>query len=132
MPFFGKKRYLDNVLPDAMGVSKPFYFFLMPSFWTGANDACCGSGGRRQKAAQEWEATDSDVVAEEAALKANFANGVRHADGKLFIEVLNGRAGGPSFTRRPPLFVVPLPCLFQVRGRVRSFPFLGRPTPRRL
>ena len=25
--------YLDNVLPDAFGSRRPFYFFLLPSYW---------------------------------------------------------------------------------------------------
>ena len=27
--------YFDNVLPQAFGVRKPFYYFLLPSYWCG-------------------------------------------------------------------------------------------------
>jgi len=31
--FFGLALYLDNILANEYGVSKPFYFFLDPSYW---------------------------------------------------------------------------------------------------
>ena len=66
-----RRSYLDNVFPDAMGVRKPFYFFLVPSFWTGADDACCGSGGKRRAAAQRWEMTRAAVKAKMAIYSHN-------------------------------------------------------------
>ena len=28
-------RYIDAVFPGEYGIPKPFYFFLMPSYWLG-------------------------------------------------------------------------------------------------
>lgn len=61
--------FLDNVLPDEMGVRKPVYFFLMPSFWLG-NSCGCGGGAGAAAKVEPFRASDPDVVEEEAALKA--------------------------------------------------------------
>ncbi|MCO5597008.1 hypothetical protein L7F22_051080 [Adiantum nelumboides] len=61
--------YFDNVLKDVNGVSKPWYYFLLPSYWTGRassqadKGACCCNGS--VAIPLESTAVDEDVVAEE-------------------------------------------------------------------
>ncbi len=33
--YLGLAIYCDNVIPSAYGTSRPLYYFLMPSYWTG-------------------------------------------------------------------------------------------------
>ncbi|KAH7443557.1 hypothetical protein KP509_02G040100 [Ceratopteris richardii] len=66
--------YLDNVLKDINGVSKPWYYFLLPSYWTGRSSSqadvgrCCCTGSFAIPL--DSSAVDEDVAAEELFVKA--------------------------------------------------------------
>ncbi|MEW5309052.1 MAG: hypothetical protein WDW38_000964 [Sanguina aurantia] len=74
--FFVVAIYLDNILPNEHGVRKPFYYFLLPSYWIPSTQTSSsllqalqeGRGGR-EEAPQEG-AADQDVLIEEEKMRA--------------------------------------------------------------
>eukprot|EP01132_Coremiostelium_polycephalum_P005371 gene5371-6702_t len=63
--------YIDNVFPGEFGTPKPFYFFLLPSYWTGKtsmpkNDTSSKNNGLSK--AKQTPVEDEDVRREETAV----------------------------------------------------------------
>ncbi|KAJ8764040.1 hypothetical protein K2173_004931 [Erythroxylum novogranatense] len=67
--------YLDNILPNASGVGKPYFFFLMPGYWTGTSvnkvKALCSLllEDIDSDPKEEYNALDDDVLEEENIVK---------------------------------------------------------------
>eukprot|EP00030_Apusomonadida_sp_AF-17_P000548 a175002_751.p1 GENE.a175002_751~~a175002_751.p1 ORF type:complete len:854 (-),score=472.33 a175002_751:20-2533(-) len=69
--------YLDNVIPSQFGVARPFYFFLMPSYWTGkvkrrSDDhhfETVDDSGFDDAVRAEFEMAKSDSFPEDAAIR---------------------------------------------------------------
>eukprot|EP00897_Mesotaenium_endlicherianum_P000650 jgi/Mesen1/10586/ME000085S09913 len=90
--------YLDNVLPDANGVRKPLYYFLLPSYWLRGSHkkqqggGCCSCGGRLpQMDASSLVGTaeeDDDVAAEEALVKEQAESGMLPSDVAVSVQGL--------------------------------------------
>ena len=104
--------YLDNVLPDAMGVRKPLWYFLTPSYW-GLGDPNVAD------AVQVIEpSTDEDVLAEEARMQDR-ANAPPRADCAIEIRGLIAefrRGGKPFFAVKAPWYAVPKTHLLALLG----------------
>lgn len=67
--------YVDNVVPDANGVRKPFYFCFLPSFWLSKVKAsegggCCSCVGRPPPVPPLGGPEDEDVMAEKNAIQS--------------------------------------------------------------
>ena len=102
----------ENVLPDALGVRKPPWYFVLPSFW-GVGDATV------REAVDLIEAsTDVDVLEEEAAVQAR-CNGPPHADSAVEVRGLVAefrRAGKPLFAVKAPWYSVRRRSLLALLG----------------
>ncbi|KAF2074332.1 hypothetical protein CYY_004353 [Polysphondylium violaceum] len=65
--------YIDNVFPGEFGTPKPFYFFLLPSYWTGKEDLSSATESDQQQQEEETlpnNEMDEDVLAEERKVKS--------------------------------------------------------------
>uniref|UniRef100_A0A1S3XG68 ABC transporter A family member 11-like n=1 Tax=Nicotiana tabacum TaxID=4097 RepID=A0A1S3XG68_TOBAC len=72
--------YLDNIIPNSAGVSKPLYYFLKPGYWRGRgeekykeNAPCCGSGSAPPH--DSFTQDDEDVLDEENRVKQQAEEG---------------------------------------------------------
>mmetsp|Transcript_48840 Transcript_48840/g.119011 ORF Transcript_48840/g.119011 Transcript_48840/m.119011 type:complete len:1032 (-) Transcript_48840:696-3791(-) len=104
--------YVDNVLPDAMGVRKGVFYFLMPSYWG------FGSSGVEDKLEVVEESTDEDVIMEERAVLAR-AN--QDMDYRSSIEI---RGLAQEFSRGKGTFYA-VKCPWYSIGRRQLFALLG-------
>ena len=104
--------YLDNVLPDAMGVRKPPWYFLTPSYW--------GLGKPNVTDAIEVveASTDEDVLDEEARVQTR-ANAVVDPENAIEIRGLVAefrRGGKPFFAVKAPWYSVRKRSLLALLG----------------
>ena len=94
--------YLDNVFPDAMGVRKPLWYFLVPSYW-GVGQAHVTDSVEVIEAS-----TDIDVVDEESRMQGRVN---ARADEDCAIEIRGlvaefRRGGKPFFAVKAPWYSV--------------------------
>jgi len=68
--------YLDNILPDVMGVRKPWNYFMLASYWNLERPTAVAGEPESLGAS-----TDEDVLAEEAAVKARIGTNMSDDSG---------------------------------------------------
>jgi len=85
--------YCDKIFPNEYGVSLPWYFLLQPSYWTGGAGATTATSVDEVEAAGVIagsvlnEGLDSDVAAEEEAIKARLRSGQVELEPGVAVEV---------------------------------------------
>lgn len=88
--YFVLAIYVDNVLPNEFGVRKPFYYFLMPSYWFPS----LATGNKLKDINDSMgpacppESVDDDVAAEEAKCRSLLVHRTGHGGDKLEMAAL--------------------------------------------
>lgn len=104
--------YVDNVLPDAMGVRKPLWYFCIPAYW--------GFGEAHVADTNECveRSTDEDVIAEEQLVQQRL-NQPMDPNSAIEIRGLKQqfkRSGKPFYAVKCPWYVVGKRQLFALLG----------------
>jgi len=90
--------YLDNILPDAQGMRKPFYYFLTPSYWG------FGKANARDTVEVIEPSTDQDVVAEEKLVQESASK--NELSSEHAVEVRNLICNFKTLFSRTPFYAV--------------------------
>jgi len=104
--------YLDNVVPDAMGVRKGFLYFLSPTYWG------FGTSHVHDEVVTIEASTDEDVLAEEKAVQLR-CNQPMTATGAIEIRGLVQkfkRGSKPFYAVKAPWYAVERRQLFALLG----------------
>ena len=104
--------YLDNVLPDAFGVRKAPWYFLLPAYWGFAETFV------NETSVQIEQSTDEDVIGEEKLVQTrmNAPMGEKSAIEIRGLQQRFSRGGKPFYAVKNPWYAVDKRQLFALLG----------------